>query len=103
MAVGVDAMNELGWGVYSFDHEDAVGQFEIDFNFAEAGQTSDRFILLRMMACAIAPRKHGCYASWMPKPMQQRTGSGAHLVSLHHYTSAPTAARASPISFPGEA
>lgn len=83
----VDAMNELGWGVYSFDHEDAVGQFEIDFNFAEAGQTSDRFILLRMMACAIA-RKHGCYASWMPKPMQQRTGSGAHLnVSLHHYES----------------
>jgi len=83
----VDAMNELGWGVYSFDHEDAVGQFEVDFDFAEAGELADQFNLLRMMTCAIA-RKHGCYASWMPKPMQGRTGSGAHLnVSLHDYES----------------
>lgn len=73
----VDAMQELGWGVYSFDHEDAVGQFEVDFDFCEAGESSDRFVLLRMMSCAIA-RKHGCYASWMPKPMESRTGSGAY-------------------------
>ena len=81
----VEAMDELGWGVYSFDHEDAVGQFEIDFAFCEAGELADRFVLLRMMACAIA-RKHGCYATWMPKPMEGRTGSGAHLnVSLHDF------------------
>jgi glutamine synthetase len=81
----VDAMNELGWGVYSFDHEDAVGQFEVDFQFCEAGLMADRFVLLRMMTCAIA-REHGSYASWMPKPMQNRTGSGAHLnVSLHDF------------------
>jgi glutamine synthetase len=81
----VDAMDELGWGVYSFDHEDATGQFEVDFDFGEAGEMSDRFVLLRMMACQIA-RKHGCYATWMPKPMKGRTGSGAHLnVSLHDW------------------
>ena len=31
----VDAMNRLGWDVYSFDHEDGVGQFEIDFAYAD--------------------------------------------------------------------
>jgi len=83
----VEAMDDLGWGVYSFDHEDAVGQFEVDFDYCEAGEAADRFVLLRMMACAIA-RKHGCYATWMPKPMLGRTGSGAHLnVSLHEYGS----------------
>mmetsp|Transcript_19515 Transcript_19515/g.77649 ORF Transcript_19515/g.77649 Transcript_19515/m.77649 type:complete len:277 (+) Transcript_19515:689-1519(+) len=78
-------MQELGWGVYSFDHEDGTGQVEIDFDFCEAGEMADRFVLLRSMANAIA-RKHGAYATWMPKPMAERTGSGAHLnVSLHAY------------------
>ena len=81
----VDAMNELKWGVYSFDHEDAIGQFEIDFSYCEAGTMADRYNLLRMMICAMV-RKHGCYASFMPKPMENRTGSGAHLnISLHDY------------------
>lgn len=83
----VDAMQELKWGVYSFDHEDGVGQVEIDFDFCEAGQMADRFVLLRTMANAIA-RKHGAYATWMPKPVSSRTGSGAHLnVSLHDFDS----------------
>lgn len=46
----------------------------------------DRFILLRSMANFIA-RKHGNYATWMPKPMAGRTGSGAHLnISLHNFS-----------------
>ncbi|MEM1160589.1 MAG: type III glutamate--ammonia ligase [Pseudomonadota bacterium] len=73
----VDAMNGLGWDVYSFDHEDGIGQVEIDFAYANVRTMSDRFVFLRMMANAIA-RKHGAYASFMPKPFGERTGSGAH-------------------------
>ncbi|MEL7049075.1 MAG: type III glutamate--ammonia ligase, partial [Pseudomonadota bacterium] len=46
----VDAMNDLGWGVYSFDHEDGIGQFEIDFNYADALTMADRFVFFRFMA-----------------------------------------------------
>lgn len=73
----VGAMNGLGWDVYSFDQEDGQGQFEIDFTYADAVTMSDRFVFLRMMASQIA-RKHGCFASFMPKPYADRTGSGAH-------------------------
>jgi glutamine synthetase len=74
----VAAMNELGWDVYSFDHEDGNGQFEIDFNYADALTNADRITFLKLMIGEIA-RKHGYYASWMPKPFADRTGSGAHL------------------------
>jgi glutamine synthetase len=73
----VDAMNDLGWDVYSFDHEDGNGQFEIDFAYADAMTTADRFVFLRMMSNAIV-RKYGYFASWMAKPFATRTGSGAH-------------------------
>jgi glutamine synthetase len=73
----VDAMERLSWDVYSFDHEDGNGQFELDFRFADAMTMADRYVFLRMMANAIA-RKHGYFASWMPKPFANRTGSGAH-------------------------
>ena len=73
----VDAMDDLGWDVYSFDHEDGNGQFEVDFRYADATTMADRFVFLRMMANAIA-QKHGYFASWMPKPFADRTGSGAH-------------------------
>lgn len=74
----VEAMNGLGWDVYSFDQEDGPGQFEIDFDYADAVVTSDRFVFLRTMANHFA-RQHGCFASFMPKPFADRTGSGAHL------------------------
>ena len=73
----VDAMNTLGWDVYSFDHEDGIGQVEIDFAYADVRTMADRFVFLRMMANAIA-EKHGAHASFMPKPFGDRTGSGAH-------------------------
>jgi glutamine synthetase len=74
----VDAMNALGFDVYSFDHEDGNGQFEIDFTYADALTTADRVTFLKMMVGEIA-RKHGYFATWMPKPFADRTGSGAHL------------------------
>lgn len=73
----IDAMNLLGWDVYSFDHEDGIGQFEIDFDYANALTMADRFVFLRVLANEIA-RKHGAYASFMPKPYGDKAGSGAH-------------------------
>ncbi len=73
----VSAMNDLGWDVYSFDHEDGIGQFEVDFAYADMRTMSDRFVFFRMMAHEIA-RKHGYFASFMPKPYPDRAGSGAH-------------------------
>ena len=73
----VAAMNGLGWGVYSFDHEDGIGQFEIDFNYADALTMADRYVFFRFMANSIA-RKHGAFATFMPKPLGDRAGSGAH-------------------------
>jgi glutamine synthetase len=74
----VEGMNALGFDVYSFDHEDGNGQWEIDFTYADALTTADRITFLKMMVGEIA-RKHGYFATWMPKPFGDRTGSGAHL------------------------
>ena len=73
----VSAMNQLGWGVYSFDHEDGPGQFEIDFNYADVVTMADRLTFFKLMAKEIA-HKHGLIATFMPKPFADRTGSGAH-------------------------
>ena len=83
----VGAMNKLGWAVYSFDHEDGIGQFEIDFRYFPALEMADNFVFLRMMATEIA-RNHGGFASFMPKPYADRAGSGAHFnISLYDLAS----------------
>jgi glutamine synthetase len=74
----VGAMNGLGWDVYSFDHEDGIGQFEVDFSYFDAMTMADNYVFFRVMANEIA-RKHGGFASFMPKPYGDRAGSGAHL------------------------
>jgi glutamine synthetase len=74
----VTAMNDLGWDVYSFDHEDAQGQFETDFMYTDALTMSDRLTFFRLMAKELA-REQGYFASFMPKPFADQTGSGAHL------------------------
>ena len=114
----VEMMNGLGWDVYSFDHEDGVGQphtsprltlpalpchtwmvlavvrppaetcavfcllafagqFETDFKFTDALSAADRLVFLRWMSGEVA-RKHGGFASWMPKPAGHMAGSGCH-------------------------
>ena len=52
-------MNELGWDVHSFDHEDANSQFEFDFSYTDALAMADRFVLWRLMTKLVA-RRHGC-------------------------------------------
>ncbi len=71
------AMNGLGWDLYSFDHEDANGQFEFDFNYADALTTCDRLTFFRFMAKHYA-REEGLIATMMPKPFADKTGNGAH-------------------------
>ena len=71
------AMNGLGWDLYSFDHEDAHGQFEFDFAYADALTTCDRLTFFRFMAKHYA-KEEGLLATMMPKPFADRTGNGAH-------------------------
>ncbi len=72
-----DAMLELGWGAYQNDHEDANGQFEMNWNYADALITADRHVFFKFMAKSIA-EKHGLRATFMPKPFLGLTGSGCH-------------------------
>jgi glutamine synthetase len=77
-----DAMLELGWGPYQNDHEDANGQFEMNWLFDDAMVTADRQAFFKYMVKAIA-EKHGLRATFMPKPFANLTGSGCHVhVSL---------------------
>jgi glutamine synthetase len=73
----VDALRGTGVDVYQIDHEDANGQFEVNFTYADALTTADNFMLVKMAASEIA-RSCGAIASFMPKPFSNRTGSGAH-------------------------
>ena len=72
------ALNNLNWGVYQADHEDANGQFEINFAYADALTTADRVIFFKMATSQIA-KKYGAIATHMPKPFGDRTGNGGHI------------------------
>lgn len=71
------AMNQLGWSNYANDHEDGNGQFEQNFEFADALTTADRVITLRYLLSMIAAER-GMIATFMPKPFGDKTGSGLH-------------------------
>jgi glutamine synthetase len=73
-----DALRRLGWGVYQSDHEDANAQFEINFKYADALTTADRFVFFKMLAGETA-RNYGAVATFMAKPFSDRTGSGGHM------------------------
>ncbi len=73
----VKAMNECGFGVFSFDAEGGDGQAEFDFEYAPALKMADRLVLFRLMAKQIA-KKVGLEATFMPKPYTEAWGSGAH-------------------------
>ena len=72
-----DAMEELSWGPYQNDHEDANGQYEMNWLYAPALVTADRHVFFKYMVRTIAER-HGMRATFMPKPFIGLTGSGCH-------------------------
>jgi glutamine synthetase len=72
------SLNQLGWGVYQTDHEDANGQYEVNFDYADALTTADRITFFKMVTSQLA-KKYGAIATHMAKPFSDRTGSGLHI------------------------
>jgi len=70
-------LNAMGWGNYANDHEDANGQYEQNWQYADAMTTADRLILFRLMIHTMAQRD-GRWATFMPKPFSDKTGNGLH-------------------------
>lgn len=72
-----DYMLDLGWGPYQNDHEDANGQFEMNWEFDDVLVTADRHSFFKFMVKSVA-EKHGLRATFMPKPLPNLTGNGCH-------------------------
>lgn len=75
MEQGLEA---CGFDVFQIDHEDASGQYELNYHYSDALTAADRFILFKMAAHHIA-EEAGLVFSLMPKPFADRPGSGLHL------------------------
>lgn len=73
----VEALQAVDFDVYQIDHEDANGQFEINYTYSDALTSADRFIFVRMAAGEIA-NELGMVCSFMPKPHADRPGNGMH-------------------------
>jgi glutamine synthetase type III len=74
----VTYMEELGWEPYQCDHEDANGQFEINWKYSDARTTADRHVFFKYMVKTLAEQR-GLIATFMPKPFSHTTGNGGHI------------------------
>ena len=72
-----DSMLKLGWNPYQNDHEDANGQFEMNWDYDDALKTADKHVFFKFMAKTIA-EEQGMRATFMPKPFTHLTGNGCH-------------------------
>ena len=72
-----NAMIGLGWSPYQNDHEDANGQFEMNWDYTDSLSTADRHVFFKFMVKTLA-EKHGLRATFMPKPFENLTGNGCH-------------------------
>ena len=72
-----DGMIELGWNPYQNDHEDANGQFEMNWDYSNSLTTADRHVFFKFMVKSLS-EKHGLRATFMPKPFENLTGNGCH-------------------------
>ena len=72
-----DSMISLGWAPYQNDHEDANGQFEMNWDYSDSLVTADRHVFFKFMVKTLA-EKHGLRATFMPKPFYNLTGNGCH-------------------------
>jgi glutamine synthetase type III len=89
----LNAMQHLGWGPYQADHEDANGQFELNWTFDEALTTADRHAFFKVMVKAMAEQQ-GLRATFMAKPFAELTGNGCHThLSLWGAAGTPEAGR----------
>ena len=74
----MDGMSSLGWDPYQSDHEDANGQYEVNFRYSDALTTADRYTFFKMMTSQYAQMR-GAIATHIAKPFADRTGSGGHI------------------------
>ena len=72
-----DSMITMGWGPYQNDHEDANGQFEMNWDYSHCLITADRHAFFKFMVKTLS-EKHGLRATFMPKPFENLTGNGCH-------------------------
>ena len=72
-----DAMIQMGWNPYQNDHEDANGQFEMNWDYTDCLKTADRHVFFKYMVKTLT-EKHGLRATFMPKPFENLTGNGCH-------------------------
>ena len=72
-----DTVDQLGYGNYQTDHEDANGQYELNYQYSDALTSADRHTFIKMVTSQLA-KLHGLIATHMAKPFTNRTGSGAH-------------------------
>ena len=72
-----EALIPVGFDIYQIDHEDANGQFEINYTYSDALNSADMFTFFRMAAGEIA-NDLGMVCSFMPKPDPKRAGNGMH-------------------------
>lgn len=73
-----DHMQTLGWGPYQNDHEDANGQFEMNWHYDTALGTADKHTFFKFLAKSVA-ENHGFRVTFMPKPFAHLTGNGCHV------------------------
>ena len=74
-----DYMLELGWEAYQNDHEDAIGQFEMNWKYDDALQTADKHSFFKFMMKSVA-EKHGFRATFMPKPIKKKINGGNDII-----------------------
>ncbi len=74
----VASLQAVDFDVYQIDHEDANGQFEVNYTYTDCLTSADRYIFLKMAASEIA-KEMGLICSFMPKPFANRTGNGMHI------------------------
>ena len=74
----VGSLLQVGLDVYQVDHEDANGQFEINYTYTDCLTSADHYILFKMAASEIA-NELGLICSFMPKPFANRPGNGMHI------------------------
>ena len=71
-------LEDMGFEIEASHHEVAPAQHEIDFKYDEAMNTADNIMTFKLAVKTIAKR-HGLFASFMPKPKCGINGSGMHI------------------------
>lgn len=77
-------LEQMGFYTERSHHESGPGQHEVDFKYSSPLEAADNFMTFKSVVKTIADRS-GLYASFMPKPLADQSGSGLHInLSIKH-------------------